>query len=85
MFQPKGAVCNLDCQYCYFLSKEKLYPDSSFHMQEALLEMYTRQFIGAQQVPQATFAWQPFASPVPLCVAVFSLRNDFPYTKKNLY
>ncbi len=58
MIQPKGAVCNLDCQYCYFLSKEKLYPDSSFHMQEDLLEMYTRQYIGAQQVPQATFAWQ---------------------------
>jgi uncharacterized protein len=27
-------------------------------MQEDLLEMYTRQYIGAQQVPQATFAWQ---------------------------
>ena len=24
--KPTGAVCNLDCSYCFFLSKEMLYP-----------------------------------------------------------
>jgi hypothetical protein len=24
--KPTGAVCNLDCTYCFFLSKEMLYP-----------------------------------------------------------
>jgi len=58
MTKPRGAICNLDCQYCYFLSKEKLYPDSSFRMADNLLEAYTRQYIEAQRVPEVTFAWQ---------------------------
>ena len=58
MLKPRGALCNLSCQYCYFLSKERLYPDSAFRMSDALLEEYTRQYIAAQRVPEATFAWQ---------------------------
>lgn len=58
MTKPRGAICNLDCQYCYFLSKERLYPDSNFRMSENLLEQYTRQLIEAQRVPEVTFAWQ---------------------------
>jgi len=30
--KPTGAVCNLDCKYCFFLSKEMLYPGSCFRM-----------------------------------------------------
>ncbi len=26
MAKPTGAICNLDCEYCFFLSKEMLYP-----------------------------------------------------------
>ena len=28
LVKPTGAACNLDCQYCFFLSKEMLYPGS---------------------------------------------------------
>ena len=58
MMKPRGAICNLDCKYCYFLSKENLYPGSRFRMSEDLLADYTRQYIEAQQVPEVTFAWQ---------------------------
>jgi uncharacterized protein len=58
MLKPRGAICNLGCQYCYFLSKEKLYPDSDFRIPDDLLEDFTRQYIQAQQVPEVTFAWQ---------------------------
>ncbi len=58
MLKPRGAICNLDCAYCYFLSKEMLYPGSRFRMAADLLEEYTRQYIEAQRVPEVTFAWQ---------------------------
>jgi uncharacterized protein len=58
MTKPSGAICNLDCKYCYFLSKEALYPGSRFHMAEDLLETYTRQYIESQKVNEVTFAWQ---------------------------
>lgn len=58
MTKPRGAICNLDCKYCYFLSKEKLYPNSTFRMSDNLLEEYIRQYIEAQQINHVTFAWQ---------------------------
>ena len=58
MTKPRGAICNLDCAYCYFLSKEMLYPGSRLRMADELLEEYTRQYIEAQRVPEVTFAWQ---------------------------
>ena len=58
MLKPRGAICNLDCKYCYFLSKEDLYPESNFRMSDEALENYTRQYIEAQSVPEVTFAWQ---------------------------
>lgn len=58
MVKPRGAICNLDCKYCYFLSKEMLYPGSRFRMADELLERYTRQYIESQRTNQVTFAWQ---------------------------
>lgn len=58
MTKPRGAICNLDCKYCYFLSKEKLYPNSKFRMTENLLDEYIRQYIDAQQINDVNFAWQ---------------------------
>jgi len=58
LVKPTGAVCNLDCKYCFFLSKEMLYPGSSFRMADELLNTYIRQLLEAQQVPEITIAWQ---------------------------
>lgn len=58
MAKPAGAICNLDCTYCYFLSKERLYPGSDFRMTGETLESYIRQMIEAQPAPEVTFAWQ---------------------------
>jgi len=56
--KPTGAVCNLDCKYCFFLSKEMLYPGSRFRMADELLETYIRQTIEAQRSSEITIAWQ---------------------------
>ena len=58
MLKPCGPVCNLGCSYCYYLSKERLYPDGHFCMTDGLLETFTRQYIEAQHVPEVTFGWQ---------------------------
>lgn len=58
MAKPRGAICNLDCEYCFYLSKKALYPDGSFRMSDEVLETYVRQYIEAQGVPEANFAWQ---------------------------
>lgn len=58
LLKPRGAICNLDCKYCFFLSKEKLFPGSNFRMTDAVLEDYIRQHIEAHHVPEVTFAWQ---------------------------
>lgn len=58
MVKPSGSRCNLDCEYCYFLSKERMYPGSKFRMDEILLERYIKQYIESQQYPEITFSWQ---------------------------
>jgi uncharacterized protein len=55
--KPTGAICNLDCKYCFFLSKEEFYPNSKFRMNDTVLENFIRQQLEAQG-EQATIAWQ---------------------------
>jgi uncharacterized protein len=56
--KPTGAICNLDCEYCFFLSKESLYPGDRFRMADDLVEHYIRQVIEAHSTPEVTIAWQ---------------------------
>ncbi len=58
MVKPRGAICNLDCAYCFYLTKEHLFPEGSFRMSDAVLDSFTRQYIQAQRAPDVTFAWQ---------------------------
>ena len=56
--KPTGAICNLDCAYCFFLSKEMLYPGSRFRMADEVLEAYIRQLLEAHCTPEVTVNWQ---------------------------
>jgi uncharacterized protein len=59
MAKPSGATCNLDCDYCFFLSKEMLYPGSRFRMDEDVQEQYIRQLLEAHRgMPEVIVAWQ---------------------------
>lgn len=59
MAKPNGPICNLDCEYCYYLEKEVLYPrQKRWQMQTEVLESYIKQNFEAQQVPLVSFAWQ---------------------------
>ncbi len=56
--KPTGSACNLDCAYCFFLDKERLYPGLRARMSDVVLERYVRQLIEAHRTPQVTIAWQ---------------------------
>jgi uncharacterized protein len=56
--KPAGAACNLGCQYCFFLSKENLYPRESPLMDEPMLDAYIRQLMESSPGPQVDIAWQ---------------------------
>lgn len=61
MAKPIGPICNLDCEYCYYLHKEDLYPGTkSWRMAPETLETYIQQYIEAQpkEAKEVTFAWQ---------------------------
>jgi uncharacterized protein len=56
--KPSGSTCNIDCTYCFFLSKEALYPNDKSRMSEATLEAYIRQLLESHRTPEVTVAWQ---------------------------
>jgi len=58
MAKPTGAQCNLECDYCFFLKKDRLYPGSNFRMSDEIMETYIRQTIEGHRVPEVTIAWQ---------------------------
>lgn len=58
MTKPAGPLCNLDCSYCFYLEKAKLFPEHhSFKMSDVTLEAYIKSYIEAQP-GMVSFAWQ---------------------------
>jgi len=58
MATPSGAACNLRCDYCFYLKKEKLYPESDFRMSDEVHEAYIKQLFESHRGPLVTVAWQ---------------------------
>jgi len=62
MTKPIGPLCNLDCEYCFYLKKDKLFKHtnkSEFKMNNNTLDIYIKKYIEAHvQFGEVTFAWQ---------------------------
>ena len=59
--KPIGPVCNLKCEYCFYLGKTSLYPErEQYRMSDEVLERLTRQYIECQppETREVNFAWQ---------------------------
>lgn len=56
--KPTGAVCNLACEYCFYLGKEQLYPHSLKRMSGEVLEAYIQQILALQPASETCIAWQ---------------------------
>jgi uncharacterized protein len=59
MAKPASSTCNLDCKYCFYLSKETL-PDGpgAGVMGDDVLELFIRQYIEGNTGPSVVFSWQ---------------------------
>lgn len=62
MIKVAGPVCNLDCDYCYYLEKDALYPGkpsnlSAFGMKEEVLERLIRDYLASQPQNRVEFVW----------------------------
>ncbi|WP_242076103.1 hypothetical protein [Bifidobacterium longum] len=55
--KPTGAVCNLECEYCFFLSKDQVL-DGADAMDEATMELHLRRYLDEQPDGEVTVAWQ---------------------------
>jgi uncharacterized protein len=82
MAKPIGSACNLDCTYCYYLEKEKLYPREPHQrvMSEKLLETYIAQAIYSSRDPVVQFAWH---GGEPLMSGMDFFRNIIRLQKKH--
>lgn len=79
MAKPTGAICNLDCKYCFYLPKERLYPGSRFHMPDDVLEAYVRQLMESQRMPEVVIAWQ---GGEPTLMGLNFFRRSVQYAEK---
>jgi len=59
MVKPTGALCNLDCTYCYYLSKQDLLGrPEQWRISDDLLETFIRQYFEGQNYKEVVFSWQ---------------------------
>ena len=80
MIKPVGSLCNLDCDYCYYLGKADLYGGHQPKMSDELLERYISQYIEAVQVPTVTFCWhggEPLLAGIDFYEKAVALQNKY--------
>ena len=79
LVKPIGPSCNLACEYCFYLDKAGMFPDSkSFRMSDAVLERFTRQYIEGQpeETAEVNFAWQG-GEPTLLGIEFYRRAREF--------
>ena len=58
MAKAVGPLCNLNCSYCYYLTKTSLFPNShSYKMKEDVLEAYIKNAIESSDASTVQFVW----------------------------
>jgi len=57
--KPTGPVCNLRCEYCFYLEKRALFgKGEDYRMPNEVLVGFIRSYIEAQPTPDVEFVWQ---------------------------
>lgn len=58
MAKPSSFQCNIKCEYCFYLEKEKVVAADSRFMSRETLKNYIRNYIESHAGNQVDFAWQ---------------------------
>jgi uncharacterized protein len=57
--KPVGPVCNLNCEYCFYLEKQALYgPGEQYRMSDEVLSAFITDYVSTQPTPEVAFVWQ---------------------------
>lgn len=81
MVKPTGPTCNLDCTYCYYLSKEPLLGLSGVTpIADPILEKHIRDHISGNDAMEIIFDWQggePTLLGIPFFEKVIALQQHY--------
>ena len=79
--KPAGSRCNLACKYCYYLEKSLLFEKHSPQvMDDALLEKFIHDYIGAQTTQEVLFTWhggEPLMRPLQFYKKAVVLQRKY--------
>lgn len=57
--KPIGPICNLNCDYCFYLEKQALLGSTkNFRMSDKVLSAFISHYISSQHTPAVDFVWQ---------------------------
>jgi uncharacterized protein len=57
--KPIGPLCNLSCEYCFYLEKKVLFaPNEKYQMSDDVLRAFITGYISSQPTPVVEFVWQ---------------------------
>ena len=57
--KPIGPMCNLNCEYCFYLEKQALFGrNEKYRMTDDVLRAFITNYITSQPTPVVEFVWQ---------------------------
>jgi len=83
--KPNGPVCNLNCEYCFYLEKQALFgPAETYRMSDDVLSAFITNYVTSQPTPIVEFVWQggePTLLGIDFFKRVIELQKQFSGTK----
>ena len=88
MIKPSGSDCNLNCTYCYYLHKKKLFNrQNATRMSDEILQSLVQQYIEGNQHDEIVFSWQggePTLMGIDFFEKAVSLQRKYNYAGKKI-
>ena len=88
MAKPFDPICNIKCEYCFYLEKKSLFQYSEkYKMSDEVLKNYIKKYIETQDIPEISFVWQggePMLASLDFYKDVVKLQKNILVIKKLL-